>query len=129
MCAFAADEFRSCARGDYESVADTVVFKPHWHRHFFKVHADHCQSDVKSRVGSYMFQCDGVVQRMIAGCCKRAARFRKRNNVHNIGIADCRAFSNYCAVEMLTALRRNKNAVFVTSLFYAVKKRLCRFGT
>ena len=123
-CADAADAFCTGARRKKDRLTNVFDGKTNGNGNLFEVHADERAANIKTRICFDLLHSHRTLEVCVSRGGKGAACLGLGNNVHDLSKRNCFLFHDDRAVEMLTALRRDVNALFVK---YRGKTRvMCR---
>ena len=90
MRALAADKFRAGPRTNQRCLADRLERKPNRNGDLLQMHADQRSADVHPGLRADLLHRDRIVKILIRSRCKRAARLRLRDNVHDLAVLPLR---------------------------------------
>ena len=128
MSSLAADELWAGAGAYYKCFADSLLRKAKGNCNLPKVHSDKSETDIDSRISSYLFNDYGAVSLSVCRSCKGAACLGLGNNVHPVSEGHGLFFNNDSSVKMLTALSRNIDTEGRKNAFQSAIKGICCLG-
>ena len=127
MCAFAPDELWAGACGNDDGLADVVLLQADGNSDFAEVHADKGSADVDTCVCLDVLERYGSLEACVASGCEGATCLWLWYDVHDFCIRDSLMLDNDSAVQVLTALGRDVDALSAKDAVKAFVNRLADF--